>query len=288
MAKARGLGKGLDALFDDNITEETGKGEVSTIRLSSIEPNLSQPRKEFDEEALSELAESIKEHGILQPLLVRPMQNGMYQIVAGERRWRAARLAELVEVPALVKDLSDEEADKISLIENLQREDLNAVETAKGYQRLMEKYDMTQEELSKAMGKSRPAIANMLRITTLPDEILKYVSEGKLSAGHAKAILSAPEASRSQLAKKIVDEGLSVREAEKLASKKPIDNKKTGKKKTSYPKNPYFREVQLALTNELGREVKISEDGEGGKLEIPFYNKEELAALSKALEKIKK
>lgn len=288
MAKARGLGKGLDALFDDNITEETGKGEVNTIRLSSIEPNLSQPRKEFDEEALSELAESISEHGILQPLLVRPMQNGMYQIVAGERRWRAARLAGLVEVPALIKDLSDEEADKISLIENLQREDLNAVETAKGYQRLMEKYDMTQEELSKAMGKSRPAIANMLRITTLSDDILKYVSDGKLSAGHAKAILSAPEASRSQLAKKIVDEGLSVREAEKLASKKPSAGKKTGTRKTAYPKNPYFREVQLALTNELGREVRIAEDGEGGKLEIPFYSKEELAAISKALEKIKK
>lgn len=285
MAKSRGLGKGLDALFADSATENAG--EVNTIRLSEIEPNLSQPRKDFDEAALSELADSIAAHGVLQPLLVRPTPNGTYQIVAGERRWRAARLAGLSEVPVLIKELSDEENDQLALIENLQREDLNAIETAEGYRSLMERYGMTQEQLSEAVGKSRPAIANSLRILNLPKEIIPMVAEGKISAGHAKAILSAPEDKRLELAKKIAEEGLSVREAERLAAKKEAEPKKAAKKE-KFPKNAYFREMQIAVSEEMGRSIKITEIGEGGKIEIPFYSKEELAAICEQISKIKK
>ena len=285
MAKSRGLGKGLDALFADSATENAG--EVNTIRISEIEPNLSQPRKDFDEAALSELADSIAAHGVLQPLLVRPTPNGTYQIVAGERRWRAARLAGLSEVPVLIKELSDEENDQLALIENLQREDLNAIETAEGYRSLMERYGMTQEQLSEAVGKSRPAIANSLRILNLPKEIMPMIAEGKISAGHAKAILSAPEEKRIERAKKIAEEGLSVREAERLAAKKEAAPKKTAKKE-KFPKNAYFREMQIAVSEEMGRSIKITEIGEGGKIEIPFYSKEELAAICEQISKIKK
>ena len=278
MAKARGLGRGLESLYaeqNDVFSEDSG---TSTIRLSEIEPNLSQPRKEFEEEALNELADSIAAHGVLQPLLVRPMKNGMYQIVAGERRWRAARIAGLSEVPALIRELSDEEADQVALIENLQREDLNAVETAEGYKRLMEKYGMTQEQLSEAVGKSRPAVANTLRILNLPEEILPLVSSGKLSAGHAKAILSAPEEKRVELAKMIVSGELSVREAEKLAAKIGKEEKETTKKKKeTFPKDKFYREMQVAMTTELGRPFKITENEKGGTIELPFYTKEELA-----------
>lgn len=277
---------GLDALFVENTENEHDLNEINTIRISSIEPNLSQPRKEFDEEALSELAESIAQHGILQPLLVKPVGDGMYQIVAGERRWRAARMAGLTEVPALVKELSDEEADKIALIENLQREDLNAVETAKGYQRLMEKYDMTQEDLAKAMGKSRPQIANMLRIVSLSDDILALISNGKLTAGHAKALLTAPEASRSQLAKRAAEEGLSVREMERIASANPKKQKKP-EKHGKFPKNQVMRETQIALCETMGRNIAIKQSGDGGTLEIPFFSTEELVSIAKALEKFK-
>ena len=278
MAKARGLGKGLDALFADSTGMNPEDSGISTVRLSEIEPNLSQPRKDFDEEALGELADSIAAHGILQPLLIRPTKNGMYQIVAGERRWRAARLAGLSEVPALIRELSDEETDKVALIENLQREDLHAVETAEGYKRLMDKYGMTQEQLSDAVGKSRPAVANTLRILNLPKEVLPLVSSGSLSAGHAKAILSAPEEKRTELAKMIVSGGLSVREAEKIAAKIGKEPKeKTPKKKDSFPKDKFYREMQVAMTDELGRPFKITENEKGGTIEIPFYSKEELA-----------
>ena len=284
LAKSRGLGRGLESLYaeqNDVFSEDSG---ISTVRLSEIEPNLSQPRKEFDEEALNELADSIAAHGVLQPLLIRPTRNGMYQIVAGERRWRAARIAGLTEVPALIRELTDEETDQVALIENLQREDLNAVETAEGYRRLMDKYGMTQEQLSNAVGKSRPAIANTLRILNLPKEVLPLVSSGKLSAGHAKAILSAPEEKREELAKMIVSDELSVREAEKLASKigkEPKENPK--KKKDSFPKDKFYREMQVAMTNELGRPFKITETEKGGTIEFQFYSKQELADICERL-----
>lgn len=278
MAKSRGLGKGLDALFADSTGISSEESGTSTVRLSEIEPNLSQPRKDFDEEALNELADSIAAHGVLQPLLIRPTKNGMYQIVAGERRWRAARLAGLSEVPALIRELSDEETDQIALIENLQREDLNAVETAEGYKSLMDKYGMTQEQLSEAVGKSRPAVANTLRILNLPKSVLPLVSSGKLSAGHAKAILSAPEEKREELARIIVSGELSVREAEKMAAKAGRETpEKPKRKKDSFPKDKFYREMQVAMTTELGRPFKITENEKGGTIELPFYSKEELA-----------
>ena len=289
MAKSRGLGKGLDALFADQPAVSAEESGISAVRLSEIEPNLSQPRKEFDEEALNELADSIAAHGVLQPLLVRPIKNGMYQIVAGERRWRAARIAGLSEVPVLIRELSDEETDQVALIENLQREDLNAVETAEGYRRLMDKYGMTQEQLSEAVGKSRPAIANTLRILNLPEEVLPLVSSGSVSAGHAKAILSAPEEKRTELAKIIVSAGLSVREAEKLCAKAGREEKeKAPKKKDSFPKDKFYREMQVAMTNELGRPFKITENEKGGTIEFTFYNKNELADICERLLKMKK
>lgn len=284
MAKSRGLGKGLDALFAD-----TGTGSddpVRNLRLSEIEPNRSQPRKDFDDAALAELSDSIAKHGVLQPLLVRPTASGVYQIVAGERRWRAARMAGISEVPVLIRELSDEETDQMALIENLQREDLNAVETAEGYKRLMEKYGMTQEALSEAVGKSRPAVANMLRLLTLPKDVLLLLKDGALSAGHAKAILSAPEASRSQLAERVIKEGLSVRETEKLASKP--EKPKKAVKKESFPKNSFYREMQVAMKEELGRPVRITEGKNGGFIEIPFYNEDELKAICAQLTKIHK
>lgn len=286
MAKSRGLGKGLEALFEDN--RDDSQSGVTTVRISEIEPNLSQPRKQFDEEALSELADSIAAHGVLQPLLIRPTSGGTYQIVAGERRWRAARLAGLSEVPALIREITDEETDQLALIENLQREDLNAVETAQGYRRLMDKYGMTQEQLSAAVGKSRPAIANTLRILTLPEDILPMVAEGKLSAGHAKAVLSAPEERRTALAKRIAAEGLSVREAERLAAKREEPGEKKPAKKESFPKDKYYREMQVAITNELGRPVKITENKNGGVIELPFYSKQELATICERLADMKK
>lgn len=288
MAKSRGLGKGLDALFADSVNVSAEESGINSVRLSEIEPNLSQPRKEFDEEALNELADSIAAHGVLQPLLIRPTKNGMYQIVAGERRWRAARLAGLTEVPALIRELTDEETDQMALIENLQREDLNAVETAEGYRRLMDKYGMTQEQLSEAVGKSRPAVANTLRILNLPNEVLPLVSSGKLSAGHAKAILSAPEEKRVELAKMIVSMELSVRESEKAAAKIGKEPKETGKKKKdSFPKDKFYREMQVAMTEELGRPFKITENEKGGAIELPFYSKEELADFCERLLKKK-
>ena len=288
MAKSRGLGKGLDALFADSVNVSAEESGINSVRLSEIEPNLSQPRKEFDEEALNELADSIAAHGVLQPLLIRPTKNGMYQIVAGERRWRAARLAGLTEVPALIRELTDEETDQMALIENLQREDLNAVETAEGYRRLMDKYGMTQEQLSEAVGKSRPAVANTLRILNLPNEVLPLVSSGKLSAGHAKAILSAPEEKRVELAKMIVSMELSVREAEKAAAKIGKEPKETGKKKKdTFPKDKFYREMQVAMTEELGRPFKITENEKGGAIELPFYSKEELADFCERLLKKK-
>lgn len=272
-----GLGKGLDALFADTGSET---GSVGRIRISEIEPDLSQPRKNFNEDALAELARSIEAHGVLQPLLIRPTASGMYRIVAGERRWRAARMAGLSEVPAVVRELSEAEAAQVALVENLQREDLNAIEEARGFQQLTERYGLTQEQIADAVGKSRPAVTNALRLLSLPGEIVKLVETGDLSAGHAKAILSAEEKNRLALAKRIVSEGLSVREAEKLASKKEKPAKQAP---AAFPKNSWYKEMEIALTEETGRPVKITEGKKGGVLEIPFYNKQELAEICERL-----
>ena len=219
MATRRGgLGKGLEALFVENETTEI---TPTTLKIGEIEPNRGQPRRDFDETALAELADSIREHGVLQPLLVRPMPGGKYQIVAGERRWRASRMAGLTEVPVIIRDLDEAAAMEVALIENLQRSDLNPMEEALGYQELMERHGYTQEQVAKRVGKSRPAVANALRLLALPEETAALVREGKLSSGHARALLGLPDRSMiGPLAERITQEGLSVREAERLVADK--------------------------------------------------------------------
>ena len=207
----RGLGKGLEALFADNDTADVA---VSTLQIGEIEPNSEQPRREFSPEALDSLAASIREHGVLQPLVVRPRPNGRYQIVAGERRWRAARIAGLTDLPVVIRELTDEQAFEIALVENLVRADLNPIEEAMGYRTLMERFSMTQERVAQRVGRSRPAVANALRLLTLPDGVVEMLRRGDLSAGHARALLPLEQAAASELAKRIITQGLSVRQAE--------------------------------------------------------------------------
>lgn len=275
--KKGGLGKGLDLIFMENDTQN-GNGVV-TLKISEIEPNRTQPRKEFNEEALAELADSISQHGVLQPLLVRPIADGGYQIVAGERRWRASRMAGISEVPVIIKEMSDKDVMEIALIENLQREDLSPIEEAMGYQTLMDIYSFTQDEVAKTVGKSRPAIANALRLLNLPKEILKMVSEGRVSAGHARTLLSIKdEDSMKKVAKIIAEEGVSVRELERLVKK--YNEEKEIKSKVAKKRNSYFDEVELALKQHLGRKVKVSTSAKNkGVLQIEFYGESDLANL---------
>ncbi len=274
--KKSGLGRGLDSLFDQNNTDA---GSILEVRLSEIEPNKNQPRRDFDEQAISELADSIREHGLLQPILVRPLENGMYQIIAGERRWRACREAELSTVPVIVKNMDDRRTMEVSIIENLQREDLNPVEEALGFKMLMDTYGLTQEEAAGRVGKSRSAIANSLRLLALDDDSLSALREGKISTGHAKALLSAPAERRAGLLQLSV-QGASVRQIEGLAK---TENKP--KKKTGTPvKNKYYSEVEIALKGALHRPVKITAADNGkGTLTIEFYNNEELTDLAKRI-----
>lgn len=227
--KKRGLGKGLDAIFAEN-NAESAEGAVS-IRISEIEPNREQPRKEFDSEALSELADSISQHGVLQPLLLRPMLSGGYRIVAGERRWRAARMAGLSEVPAVIREMTDAEEMLFALIENLQREDLTPLEEARGYRTLIETQDFTQEEVSRTVGKSRPAVTNALRLLNLPEDIQKLLENGEISAGHARTLLSFKNEEDMRLGAQKARQGASVRELENLAKK--LNEKKSAPKKLS-------------------------------------------------------
>lgn len=287
MAKKSGLGKGLDALFFDNNSEEQQNGGAMLVRLSEIEPNKSQPRKTFDENALAELADSIREHGIIQPLLVRKLDSGGYQLVAGERRWRASRMIGLDEVPVVVKDLSDTEVMELGLIENLQREDLNPLEEAAGYKELMATYGLTQDQVAKRVGKSRSAIANSLRLLNLPDQIRPYLMNGQLTMGHAKALLGLDsESAMVSAAKEAVAKGLSVREVEKLASKKSTEtSKEQSAKKERRNKDHYLDEMEIAMNEELGRKVEIIPNGDGGMLKIAFYSKEDLASIAEKLTK---
>ncbi|MBQ1236938.1 MAG: ParB/RepB/Spo0J family partition protein [Oscillospiraceae bacterium] len=274
--KKGGLGKGLDALFMDNTTES---GPV-TLRIAEIEPNREQPRKEFDESALADLADSIREHGVIQPLLVRPMPTGGYQLVAGERRWRASRMAGLTEVPVVIRELSDHETMELALIENLQRQDLNPMEEALGYQSLMNEYAMTQEQVSKVIGKSRPAIANSLRLLSLPTPVVELVREGKLSAGHGRALLALDsEEAILEAAELAVKKGMSVRETEKLAQQ----TKKEPKKPVLKPEDTYYKELELALTQVLGRQVSVTAKGKTRRLSVEFFDKDDLAALAEKL-----
>lgn len=283
-AKIGGLGRGLDALFADNAVEDGGSSGAIKLKLMDIEPNRDQPRKNFDEDTLSELAQSIAEHGIIQPILVRPLADGGYQLVAGERRWRAARLAGLTEVPVVIRELTEDEVIVLSLIENLQREDLNPIEEALGFQKLMETFNVSQEEAAEKAGKSRPAIANSLRLLKLPAQIIDYVSQGKISAGHGRSLLAfEQEENMIETANLIIRKGISVREVERIAKAAGRNKLKKSKEKTR--REPYFDEVELALTDALGRKVKVTtQSGKAsGTLEIDFNDKEDLSALSLAL-----
>lgn len=284
MAKAKlsGLGKGLDALFVDNDTKDSGN---MMLRLSSIEPNKDQPRKQFDEDALMELADSIRQHGVIQPLLVRPLDNGMYQLVAGERRWRASRMAGLMEVPVVIRDLSDHETMEIALIENLQRKDLNVIEEALGYQQLMEKYDMTQEKVAERVGKSRPAVANALRLLNLPETVIDMVKAGDVTAGHARALLKLEDETEIiDIARKIQKGRYSVRDVEKITAKKKEEPKEIKVKDEPMWSNSFFKEMELALATELGRKVKVTvSEKENGTLELAFLSKEDLADIAARL-----
>lgn len=282
--KKSGLGRGLGSLLTDNSIEENNSIQPVKLDIMDIEPNKEQARKQFDQAALSELADSIAQHGVLQPLLVRPIIGGGYQLIAGERRWRASRLAGLTQVPVIIKELSDDEAAVISLIENLQREDLNPIEEAFGFASLIKDYSLTQEEAAQRVGKSRPAVANALRLLKLPEKVIENVREGKLSAGHARAIASIEDEKTAVFAAEtVMEKGLSVRETEKLV--KALTAEKKEKKVKTVSRNSFYDEVELSLNSSLGRKAKVvTKNGkENGTLEIDFYDKDDLARIAKAL-----
>lgn len=273
-AKKSGLGRGLDSLFSENATDDNIAIE---LRLSEIEPNKGQPRVHFDEAALQELADSIATHGLLQPIVVRPMPGGTYQIVAGERRWRACRLAGLTNVPVIVKELDDKETMELALIENLQRRDLNPVEEANGYSRLLQEFSLTQEQVSERVGKSRTAVTNALRLLQLPEDILTALAEEKISAGHARALLSFQDAAAQDAAFIAALEGASVRQLEAMARLASKPKQPTPPQKV----DSFYREVELALKNETHRKAIIKPGKNGrGTITIEFYNKDELTELA--------
>lgn len=280
MAKKSALGKGLGALMLENTTEDMVA--TNTLPISEITPNKNQPRKTFDEAALDELAESIKQHGVLQPLLVRPLPNGGYQLVAGERRWRASRRAGLREVPVVVKELTDTETMEIAIIENLQREDLNPIEEAEGLQALIDKCGFTQEEVASSVGKSRPAIANSLRLLRLPEKVRELTRDGKISAGHARALISLDnDALIIEAAENVIKNKLTVRDVERLA--KTRDKGNSVSQKRYKRRDSFYDEVELTLSEVLGRKVKVYNGKGKGTLEIEFYSQEDLKNIANKL-----
>ncbi len=298
-AKKGGLGRGLDALFADvpvaapeteikaekKADEETVAAEdrVNYIKIHEIMPNVNQPRKTFDEDKIAELAESIREHGIIQPIVVRKKKKG-YEIVAGERRWRAAMKAGLTQVPCLLKELTDEQNMLIAIIENMQREDLNPVEEAEGLHQMVEHFGLTQEQVSKSVGKSRPYITNALRLLKLPEYIREKLAEGVISAGHGRTLVTVEDEDlRRQLFDKIIAEGLSVRETEKLVGELGKPSKKKPAQKVKHPDTVYVEE-ELKLI--LGTKVNIIEKGKKGKIEIECYSRDELNRLIELLKKL--
>lgn len=279
----KGLGKGLGSLFSETDIEEVNntsskirEGDIISIKMSLIEPNKKQPRRHFNDEKITSLAESIKEHGLIQPIIITPIENGMYKIVAGERRWRAAKKAKLKEIPAVVRSYNEEQVAEIALIENLQRENLNPIEEAIGYNLLMEDFNLTQELISQRVGKSRSAIANSLRLLSLDDRIQKMLIEGALTSGHARAVLSLDDKDmRAALAKRIIDDNLNVRQAEALA--KQLQRKTPEKKKSE--KTAYDIEIenlQNKISSAMGTKVKITHTQKKGKIEIEYYGNNDL------------
>ena len=270
-----GLGAGLDFLFSDNANEVQVK---KTLRTSEIEPNREQPRKNFNEDAIASLAESIKEHGMLQPILVRPLEYGGYQIVAGERRWRAARMIGLEEVPVNIRELSDTQAMQIAIIENLQRENLNPIEEAKGYNELIEKYGMKHEEIGTMVGKPRSSIANVVRILSLPEPVQKMIENGDLSLGHAKVLLGFEDSETIiSIAEKASNGGMSVRQVENLLKQNKVPRRTLKKTDT------YFTEMEISLNERLGRKVKVDYSKNKGTLILEFYDKDDLKQIAEKL-----
>ncbi|MBQ9106450.1 MAG: ParB/RepB/Spo0J family partition protein [Clostridia bacterium] len=273
MARKGGLGRGLDALFQENSTDSQG---VTMVRLTQVEPNKNQPRHEFDDQALSELSDSISRYGVLQPLIVRPLASGGYQIVAGERRWRASRMAGLAEIPVIIRELTDSETAELALIENLQREDLTPIEEGEGYLTLINTYGLTQEQVAERVGKSRPAVTNAIRLLSLPEEVLAMLREGAITAGHARAILSLGGREEMLEAARLAASGATVRSIENMAKgkKAPAD------RPVAVKIRPIYRETELALGEVLGRRVKVVPGGSKGTVQIEFYGEKDLLELA--------
>lgn len=280
MAKRR-IKSDFSSIFDDNNLAEDSEN-LSSLRLTELEPNKNQPRKNFDKEALEQLATSIRENGVLQPLLVRPLATGNYQIIAGERRWRASKIAGLSEVPVVIRDdLSEEQVMQIALIENLQRENLNPIEEALGYKELIDNYNMTQDQLAKSLGKARSSIANSLGLLTLPKSVKDLLQQGELSAGHCKALKSIKDpALMTEIAYRAADGELSVRSIESIAKR---EANKIEEKQEAKPRIAYYTEVELSLAELLGTKVKIAEGKKTNTLQISFDSKEQLEGIMKAL-----
>ena len=285
MAKdKKGLGIGLDALFGTDEPEE--ESELQTLPIAKVEPRLEQPREMFDEQSLQELADSIAQYGLIQPITARKLESGYYQIIAGERRWRAARLAGLTEIPVRVIEADDRRTAELALVENLQREDLNPIEEARGYRMLIDEYGLTQEETAKSVGRSRPAVANAMRLLSLCPAVLEMVEQGKLSAGHARALVPLlDEKIQTAAAKEVADKGLSVRQTEQLASRLLKAPKK--QPETDEIKVDYAAEVASRLSASLGRKVRLIDGKKTGRIELEFYGADDREALIEALERLK-
>lgn len=280
MAIKRGLGRGLDALYDNTEAAEAEQKDLIELRISMIEPNHDQPRKDFDEDALITLSNSIAEHGIIQPIIVSPSENGFYKIIAGERRWRAAKMAGLREIPAIVRTYEKQKAAEVAMLENLQREDLNPIEEAEGYKNLMENFGLTQESLSRSLGKSRSAIANSVRILSLPQNIIDMVRNGLISEGHARTLLSIEDdAEKQRLAEEIINGKLSVRDTEKIAGEKKTAKKIAEKKEIS----PEIKEMEKRLSDNFGSKVKIITGRKKGKIEIEYYGTDDFTRIMEKL-----
>ena len=289
-AQKRGLGTGLGALFgEDNLAEDLNS--VSSLPIEKVEPRSDQPRSVFDQETLAELAESISQYGLIQPITVRKLASGYYQIIAGERRWRASRLAGLKEVPVRIIEADDRRAMELALVENLQREDLNPIEEAKGYKTLIEEYGMTQEEASQSVGKARSSVTNALRLLNLTPPVMAMLEDGDISAGHARALLAVKdEADQLRVATKVVEESLSVRQTENLASKMAeLAEKKDKPQKSVNPLEvDYLADTEKQLTSALGRRTQIRDSGKKGKIEMEYYGTDDREALIAALLQLSK
>ena len=281
--KKNGLGKGVNVLFNDSPDEllsvlesEPDKSGRNLLPIIDIEPNKDQPRKDFDEDKLAALAESIKEHGVISPILVTPGKGGTYKIVAGERRWRASKLAGLKEIPCIIKELNAQELSELAMVENLQRDDLNPIEESEGYRYLMERFSLTQEEIAKKIGKSRSAIANALRLNNLCPEVKALLKDDKLSQGHARALLTLDADAQLAIAERIIQDGLNVRQTEAIVQNYGSEKTRPQKKAINPMMQKYYKDVENNLSSQFGTKVRICEGSKKGRIEIEYYSKDDL------------